>query len=494
MSTPPPTPSPSNSPLSQTPPAGLTGLPAVLPGGTRLKITSYGAAQTVTGSNHLLEMGGQRILLDAGVFQGGAALEELNSKPFAYDPRALHAMVLSHAHNDHTGRLPKLVKEGFEGPIYATRATRALAEFILLDSAKLQREELERDLRKGRTPTQPLFNEEDVARALGQFKLVEFDQAFPIGSAQVRLLRAGHIPGSASVVVDADAERFVFSGDIGNRRKDVMVDPVASPDATVALMESTYGDRDHRPYEQTLEEFSTLLRGALRTGGKILIPSFALERTQDVLYQLARLEEAGHFPGIPVYVDSPLAAKVETVYSSLPGEFDPKVQEMVRRGTDPFRPRQLQYTRTVDDSRRLNDLEGPAVIIAGSGMMTGGRILHHMIHQLGKPETTLMIVGFQPEGGLGRRLIDHADEVRIMGQSVRVRAQVRTVNGFSAHADRTELLRWSAAVRGEVRLVHGEISSMESLRAAQLSRGTRCEIQKPTGYLPSGGRREEAGE
>ena len=471
--------------------SGPSSLSAPTP---RLRITSYGAARTVTGSNHLLEMGGQRVMLDAGVFQGGAALEALNPLPFAFDPRSLDAVVLSHAHNDHTGRLPKLVKEGFDGPIHASRATRALAEFILLDGAKLQREEFERNQRKGRPAIPPLYDEKDVARALSQFQVVDFDQPFALGGLQVRLQRAGHIPGSASLVFDADGERFVFSGDVGNIRKDVLVDPVACPDATTVLMESTYGDRDHRPYAQTLEEFSAILLEALRTGGKVLIPSFALERTQDVLYQLARLESEGLIPGLPVYVDSPLAAKVETVYSSLPAEFDPKLQALFRKGVDPFRPRHLQYTRTIEDSKKLNELEGAAVIIAGSGMMTGGRILHHMLNQLHKPDTTLMIVGFQPEGGLGRALVDGRPEVRILGHTVQVRAHVRTVNGFSAHADRTELLRWSAAVTGEIRLVHGEVPSMESLRTALRARGQRCEIQEPTGYRPVGGRPDEGAE
>ncbi len=486
----PATPAAATSPI----PAAASASVAVGSGGTRLKITSYGAARTVTGSNHLLEMGGQRALLDAGVFQGSPALEDLNRLPFAFDPRSLNAVVLSHAHNDHTGRLPKLVKEGFRGPIYASRGTRALAEFILLDGAKLQREEYERNLRLGRPATPPLYDEANVAQTLAQVHIVEFDQPFSLGSVQVRMQRAGHIPGSASLVFDADGERFVFSGDVGNIRKDVLIDPVPCPNATTVLMESTYGDRDHRPYEQTLEEFAAILREALKTGGKVLIPSFALERTQDVLYQIARLEEAGGIPGIPVYVDSPLATKVETVYSSLPGEFDPRLQEFFRRGVDPFRPKQLQYTRTIDDSKKLNALSGAAVIIAGSGMMTGGRILHHMINQLGKPDTTLMIVGFQPEGGLGRALVDGQPEVRIMGQTVRVNARVKTVNGFSAHADRTELLRWSAAVTGEIRLVHGEVPSMESLQAALRARGQRCLIQEPTGYRPQGGRKDEGAE
>jgi metallo-beta-lactamase family protein len=462
--------------------------------GTKLQITSYGAARTVTGSNHLLELGGQRLMLDCGVFQGSSLLEELNHHEFAFDPTSLTAMVLSHAHNDHAGRVPKLVKDGYSGPIYCTPATKALCEFMLLDGAKLQREDFERNQRKGREATPPIYTEEDVAKAILQFREVEYDAPFKIGELEVRLQKAGHVPGSASVVCSSGGEKFVFSGDIGNQRKDVLPDPVPCPDANVVVMESTYGDRDHRDFDQTLLEFTALLKNASETGGKILIPSFALERTQDVLYHIARLEEAGAIPVLPVFVDSPLASKVETVYSEFQHEFAENVQAFYRKGQDPFRPKNLKYTQTIEDSKKLNDMKEAAIIIAGSGMMAGGRILHHMINHLSDPNTTLMIVGFQPEGGLGRLLVDGEQSIKIMGQQIRVRAKVVTVGGFSAHADKTELLEWSKAVTGEIRLVHGEVSSMEGLQKSLEARGQRAVIQEPTGYNPQGGRKDEGAE
>jgi metallo-beta-lactamase family protein len=461
---------------------------------SKLQITSYGAARTVTGSNHLLEMGGQRLMLDCGVFQGSNLLEELNHHEFAFDPTSITAMVLSHAHNDHAGRVPKLVKDGYSGPIYCTPATKALCEFMLLDGAKLQREDYERNQRKGREATPPIYTEEDVAKAIVQFREVEYDAPFKLGELEVRLQKAGHVPGSASVICSSDGETFVFSGDIGNQRKDVLPDPVPCPDANVVVMESTYGDRDHRDFEQTLLEFTALLKNASETGGKILIPSFALERTQDVLYHIARLEEAGAIPVLPVFVDSPLASKVEAVYSEFQHEFAENVQAFYRKGQDPFRPKNLKYTQTIEDSKKLNDMKEAAIIIAGSGMMSGGRILHHMINHLSDPSTTLMIVGFQPEGGLGRLLVDGEQSIKIMGQQIRVRAKVVTVGGFSAHADKTELLEWSKAVTGEIRLVHGEVSSMEGLQKSLEARGQSAAIQEPTGYDPKGGHKDEGAE
>jgi metallo-beta-lactamase family protein len=479
---------------SVTPTISKSGNSSRASSSTKLQITSYGAARTVTGSNHLLEMGGQRLMLDCGVFQGSRMLEELNQQPFAFDVTSLTAMVLSHAHNDHAGRVPKLVKDGYTGPIYATPATKALCEFMLLDSAKLQREDYERDQRKGRKFAPPIFSEEDVAKAIAQFREVEYEKPFKIGELEVRLQQAGHVPGSASVICSSGGEQFVFSGDIGNQRKDVMPDPVPCPDANVIVMESTYGDRNHRDFEQTLLEFTALLKRASETGGKILIPSFALERTQDVLFHIARLEEAGAIPVLPVFVDSPLASKVETVYSAFQDEFAENVQAFYRKGQDPFRPKNLKYTQTIEDSKKLNDMAGAAIIIAGSGMMSGGRILHHMINHLSDPSTTLMIVGFQPEGGLGRLLVDGEKSIKIMGQQTQVRAKVVTVGGFSAHADQTELLAWSAGVTGEIRLVHGEVTSMEGLQKSLEARGQRAVIQEPTGYNPLGGRKDEGAE
>jgi metallo-beta-lactamase family protein len=457
-----------------------------------LTVTSYGAARTVTGSCHLVEIGGQRLLMDCGLFQGSNALEDLNAQPWGFELARLDALILSHAHLDHAGRLPKLVRDGFDKPIYATPSTREIVEHLLLDSAKLQKEDYARAQRKGRKAEKPLYDEDDIAATLALFQPIQYRQPVTIGGVRLTAQVAGHIPGSASLLLEADGERFVFSGDIGNARKDILPDPTPSPDADIVLMESTYGDRDHKPFEQTLEEFAGILRDASQQGGKILIPSFALERTQDLLFHIARLEESGAIPKLPVFVDSPLASRIEETYASARYEFEPEVQRFYSGNRDPFQPANLKYTKTVDDSKALNDLKGAALIIAGGGMMTGGRILHHMRNNLSRPSTSLVIVGFQPEGGLGRRLIDGANTVRIMGEEVSVRARVFTVNGFSAHADRTELLEWSQSVTGQIRLVHGEVRSMESLRAALQARGQRAELQPAAIRMPEGGQRVES--
>jgi metallo-beta-lactamase family protein len=458
---------------------------------TKLRITSYGAARTVTGSNHLLEMGGVRIMLDCGLFQGSHMLEDINPKPFAFEPASIDAFVLSHAHLDHLGRVPKLVKQGFQGRVYATASTRELAEYLLLDAAKLQREDYERDQRKGRRATPPLYDEADVQAALERFSIISYNTPFRVGSVTVTAQIAGHIPGSSSLMFDADGERFVFSGDLGNARKDVLPDPVACPDADVVLIESTYGDRDHKPFADTLEEFKGILRSAAEQGGKILIPSFALERTQDLLYHIARFEESGEIPRLPVFVDSPLAGKIERVYRACCTEFSSEVNRIYNTGKDPFAPARLKYTATVDESKALNDFKGACVIIAGSGMLAGGRILHHLRHNLSDPKTSVVIVGYQPEGGLGRLLVDGVSSIKLFGEQMRVRASVHTVNGFSAHADRTELLEWSKAVKGELRLVHGEVKVMESFRSSFQARGQHAIIQEPTGYTPDGGFRTD---
>ncbi len=459
----------------------------------KMKISSYGAAHTVTGSNHLLEMDGKQILLDCGLFQGSSALDDLNDLPWGYDIHGIEALFLSHAHLDHAGRLPKLVKDGFNRQIIATQATREIVEQLLNDSAKLQREDFERNVRKGRKASPPMYDEDDVTKTLALFTLVEYGKPLDWDNISVTAQIAGHIPGSASLLFECDGERFVFSGDLGNARKDILPDPVPCPDADVVLMESTYGDRDHRPFEESLEELAKLLNQASQKGGKILIPSFALERTQDLLYHIARLEEQKRIPILPVFVDSPLAGRIEKTYATAKQEFVPEIQAMYAT-QDPFETARLEYTKTTEESKALNTMSGSAIIIAGSGMMTGGRILHHLINHLGNPTTSLVIVGFQPEGGLGRRLVDGADKVRINGSDIAVNASINTINGFSAHADRTELLEWSKNVTGEMKLVHGEMKSMESLVASLNARGQKASIQPPSIAMPGEGGHASDGE
>ena len=439
---------------------------------------SYGAARTVTGSNHWLRMGGQNIMLDCGQFQGSRALDAINDQPWAYSIAEIDGFFLSHAHLDHAGRLPKLVRDGYSKPIYATPSTRAIVEHLLLDSAKLQKEDFERDQRKNKSKAMPpLFGEADVQKTLALFEEIHYNQPLEWHGLRVTAQVAGHIPGSASLLFEGDDGRFVFSGDIGNARKDILPDATPCPDADIVLMESTYGDRDHKPFEQTLEEFTKILRDATERGGKVLIPSFALERTQDLLFHIARLEEQSRIPVLPVFVDSPLASRIEETYAAARYEFEPSVQAYYTDQRNPFEPKNFKYTASTDESKALNTLPGAAIIIAGAGMMTGGRILHHLRNNISNKTTSLVIVGYQPEGGLGRMLIDGADRITLFGESQAVNAQVYTVGGFSAHADQTELLEWSKNVTGEVRLVHGEIKAMTVLQAKLTARGQKSSLQ-----------------
>ena len=461
-----------------------------------LDVRSYGAAMTVTGSCHLLDTGSAKILVDCGAFQGSAALGDLNREPFGFDVGALDAVLLTHAHMDHSGRVPLLVKRGYDGPIYALPATKMLANHILRDGAKIQAEDAARDKRHGKVPEEPLFDEDDVRRTLELFKELRYGQATQLAGVTVTPQVAGHIPGSASFLVEVAGKRVVFSGDIGNARKDVLPDPTPCPPADLVLIESTYGDRDHRDFDATIAEFAEVLREAHRRKGKILIPSFALERTQDVLFHLARLEEAGEIEPMPVYVDSPLADKVEDVYQACMDEMADNVRAIAATGKDPFAPAMLQYTKTVEDSKKINASHEPAVIIAGSGMMTGGRILHHLQAHLADSHTTVMIVGFQPTGGLGRLLVDGRPEVKIMGQTVKLNARVVTIGGLSAHADRTELLDWASGARPgtEFRLVHGEPTALQALRGQLVAKGFAATIQPSEVRLPEVGHKDEGGE
>lgn len=435
-----------------------------------MKLLSAGAALTVTGSCHLIEARGARVLVDCGLFQG-RGLSELNQQPLPFDPSTIDHVLLTHGHLDHCGRLPLLLEAGYRGPIHATRATRAISEVILQDAAKLQQEDWERALRRaekqGRDEDEvepPLYVPGDVAGTLARFRDVAFDTVIDLGSGVTATFRpAGHILGSAFVEIDTPDGRVVASGDLGNRESALQDVAPLPRECDAVLVETTYADRTHRSLAETIEEFRRVIRTAVEAGGVVMIPSFALERSQTVLYHLNAMMREGLIPRVEVFLDSPMAARMTRLYEECANEFRPELAAKLAAGVDPFEPPTLELTVATEESKRLNDLDHCAIVIAGSGMMTGGRILHHLRNQLYKREASLVVVGYQGEGTLGRLLVNGARHVRIYGREIDVRASVHTINGLSAHADRDDLLRWLGGT-GNARayLVHGEPPVIEA--------------------------------
>jgi metallo-beta-lactamase family protein len=443
-----------------------------------VKLLSAGAALTVTGSCHRIEVRGRRVLVDCGLFQGGE-VARLNHDPFPFDPAELDAVLLTHGHLDHCGRLPLLVENGFRGPIHAIRSTRSITEIILNDAAKLQQEDWERAQRKaGKKPREPddieppLYVPGDIPKTLELFREVRFDAPLDLGEGVRATFRpAGHILGSAFVEIDTPDGRVVASGDLGNRESAIQEEAPPPRECDAVLVETTYADRAHRSLENTLVELRAVIQKAVEAGGVVMFPSFALERTQVVLYHINAMMRDGLIPNIDVYVDSPMATRMTRLYQEGANEFKDHIAAELDAGRDPFEPPTLEFTVATEESKKLNDLDCCAIVIAGSGMMTGGRILHHLRNQLYKPEATLVIVGFQARGTLGRRLVDGAKHVRIYGREIDVKASVHTINGLSAHADRDDLLRWLEGT-GSARayLVHGEPPVMESFAGVLASR------------------------
>ena len=445
-----------------------------------MKLLSAGAALTVTGSCHRIEAGGKRILVDCGLFQGSREIAQLNREPFPFEPREIDAVLLTHGHLDHCGRLPLLAEHGFHGPIFATRSTRSITEVILNDAAKLQQEDWERALRKaGREPREPgdveppLYVPGDIPKTLSLFREVSFDKPIDLGQDLRAVFRpAGHILGSAFIEIETPDGRVVASGDLGNRESSIQDNARLPRECDAVIVETTYADRTHRSLSETLEEFRDVIRKGVDSGGVVMIPSFALERAQIVLYHLNRMMRENTIPQVDVFVDSPMAAKMTALYQQSANEFKEPIAAELAAGRDPFEPPTLKFTVATEESKKLNDLDCCAIIIAGSGMMTGGRILHHLRNQLHKPEASLVVIGYQSEGSLGRRLVDGAKHVRIYGTEIDVRASVHTINGLSAHADQDDLLEWLEGTgNAHAWLVHGEAPVMKSFAGLLESRG-----------------------
>ena len=434
-----------------------------------MRIHFHGAAGEVTGSLHLVEAAGRRILLDCGMVQGNPEQEARNAEAFAFDASTIDALVVSHAHIDHIGRIPLLVKRGFEGPIYAQAATADLMPIMLLDAASLAENDAERANRRRRPgipEIAPLYLREDVADAMAHVRPLAYDTRTTIAPGiDIAFRDAGHILGSSIVELWADGKKLVFSGDLGPKGTPILRDPTPIAQADLVLMESTYGDRNHRERMDTVRELGEVFERALSEHGNVLIPAFAVGRTQEILYWFAQYFDAWKLARWQIFLDSPMAAKVIGVYEHHVELFDEQARAVWHRQPLPFKLPNLHISQSVDDSMAINRIEGGAIIIAGSGMCNGGRIVHHLKHNLGRRNAHVVFPGYQAQGTLGRRLVDGAKWVRIHGQDYRVNAQRHTVGGLSAHADQSGLLAWYGQFEGAppIALVHGEDPARETL-------------------------------
>lgn len=434
-----------------------------------LRLTFLGACGTVTGSKYLLEADGKRILVDCGLYQGGPDLTDRNWEPLPDTLGRIDAVLLTHAHIDHTGYLPRLVRQGYAGPVYCSPPTRALLQYLLPDAGRLQEEEAEYANRKGFSrhhPALPLFSEEDARKALELLREVPFDQASPaVPGLAFSYHRVGHILGAGFIKVEAKESSVLFSGDVGRKNVPILKDPEALLPAAHVLLEATYGDRTHGP-ESPLQGLERVVQEMVSRRGLLLIPAFAVGRTQEILYYLRQLQREKKIPGdLPIHVDSPMAVSVVQLYCDFTSEHDLETRALEDAKQCPIEGPSVRLSRTTEESKALNRVRGPAIIISASGMLNGGRILHHLSQRLPDPSTTLLFVGYQAEGTLGREISTGAKVVRIHGREVPVNARIESIPALSAHADRDELFEWFSKIPEPPRttyLVHAE----EPARAA----------------------------
>jgi metallo-beta-lactamase family protein len=458
-------------------------------------VTFSGAAREVTGSCHLLTVGQHTVMLDCGMYQGHRQESRVKNAKLPFPPEQLSAIVLSHAHIDHAGRLPFLTRNGFSGTIWATAATRDLCAIMLADSAFIQEKDAEYVRRHGREALDPLYTQADIAPLMKQIVGEPYDRTFAVApGVRATFVDAGHILGSASVVLDlsegSKKRRLVFSGDIGRWGQPIIRDPQPpTGGADMVIMESTYGDRVHPPLEDMRKRLASIVSETAAKGGRVLIPAFAVGRTQELVYDLHALARAGQMPAIPIYIDSPLAVDATSVFGMHPEVFD-RTEGLVQMVQDLFRFELVHYTRDVADSKALNMQRGPMIIISPSGMAEFGRIQHHLRNGASDPRNAILIVGFQAEHTLGRRIVERRQTLRIFGEDVPLRARVEVLNGYSAHGDRTELARWLDAVRGKSKkapptwLVHGEPASQEALALQLREKGYEVHAPAPGDKAP----------
>ncbi|MGH7603696.1 MAG: MBL fold metallo-hydrolase RNA specificity domain-containing protein [Gemmatimonadaceae bacterium] len=454
-----------------------------------MEITFVGAAREVTGSCHLLHVNGFTVALDCGMFQGRRQESADKNRELPVPIKDLDAVVLSHAHIDHSGRLPYLIAEGYSKTIWATSATRDLSAIMLADSAHIQEKDAEFLAKKRKGFIEPLYGMRHAVRTMDLMVGVPYNRPFDVvPGLRATYVDAGHILGSASVMLDCTeggkTKRLVFSGDIGRSGLAIVRDPVPPDEADALIMESTYGNREHESVEGAKTQLAQIVRETAARGGRVLIPAFAVGRTQEMIYVLHSLVNEGAIPAIPIYVDSPLAIDATTVFEMHPETFD-RSEEMVEKTRNLFRFDLLHYTREVEESKALSRARGPMIIIAASGMMENGRILHHLAQGASDPRNTILVVGFQAEHTLGRRVVENQPVIQIFGDDVPLRARVEVIDGYSAHADRTEMISWLGRVKdkspnlGPIWLVHGEADVQDEFKTTLGALGYSVECPEP---------------
>lgn len=449
-----------------------------------MRINFHGAAHTVTGSQHLLEINGKKLLLDCGIYQGKRSVAYERNLTFRYDPTAVDAVILSHAHIDHSGNLPNLVKQGYEGAVWTTRATKDISTVMLADSGRIQESDAEfvnkKRTQRGEEPIEPLYTEQDAEAATGMLNGVDYKEAFePIPGVLARFYEAGHILGSAGVSLEIEERgrkiHLWFSGDIGRYKLPLLRDPVLPTHADYMIMESTYGDKSHNDPEQAFIEFENVVRRTIERGGKVIVPAFAVGRTQEIVYHLNQMMFDGDVPRVPVYVDSPLAVKASDIFKNHLECFDDETKEFVRESRHPALDfKMLTYIRSVEDSKALNERTDPMVIISASGMAETGRIVHHIKNNIENPKNTICIVSWQAPETLGRRLADREPEVRIFGDIYKRKCDVATIGGLSGHAGQDLLVKYALGVKESVKdifLVHGEEKQAMTLKGLLKEKG-----------------------
>jgi metallo-beta-lactamase family protein len=450
-----------------------------------MKLQFWGAAQTVTGSQHVLTFNGKRILLDCGLYQGRREEAKAINRTFPFDPASIDVVILSHAHIDHSGNLPSLVKNGFTGTIYATPATRDLCSIMLADSAMIQTKDAEYLLKHKRIYVEPLYTIEDVTQVMQQFQSIPYHVPFqPIEGVSASFYDAGHLLGSAVTVLSWEADgtqkRLAFTGDVGRPNRPILNNPEPFGDVDYLICESTYGGRLHEKEHDLQGELLRIINNVIDKHGKLIIPAFSVGRTQDIVFYLNNLSNHHLLPNVPVFVDSPLAISATNIFQLHPECFNSNVRKLLFSDPDPFDFKGLKYTREVAESKKISRLKKPCVIIAGSGMCESGRVLHHLAHEIAKERNTILFLGYNAPYTLGRKIAQGEKHVNILGDAHKIRADVEEISGLSAHADHDELLNYLSFLSKNrlknVFLVHGEIDHQEALKSALLQNGFQSVI------------------